>query len=138
VLPFKARAAWGQHDTCTGASLICSNQHTSKLHSRQRGPTATEPSPQEQLLTCKFGKQELRRPVAVEVCCQVQCTRASGRCAACCTHGASIHLLITFTMHLQVQTHRAAGDGADSCVSPLQGRTAEASELASHSMPNVA
>lgn len=57
--------------------------------------------------TCRFGPQELRRPVAVAACCQVQCTLPPGCCAACCTHAASIHLLITFRMHLRCTAHAA-------------------------------
>lgn len=39
----------------------------------------------------------------MHVCCQVQRTRPSGCCAACWTHVASIHLLMTLIMHLHVQ-----------------------------------
>jgi hypothetical protein len=49
-------------------------------------------------LACRLGEHELSLPVAVDACCQVLRTRPSA--AAFCTQSASIHLLMTLTIHL--------------------------------------
>lgn len=82
---------------------ICSKQYI--CYSLSEAVLCSNPFASKSNLTCRFGPHELNLPVAVAVCCQVQCTRPPACCAACCTHCASIHLLITLTMHLWHSQH---------------------------------